>query len=132
MGNDTAARPDRILKLLNSWDAGRRFMHIAPFCSLQDAVQAARINIALHLKPPFIGNRVAVENLILNYHTGAAAAEKAVCLYLRADLRQVAVHAARIDKYKMASASGFLKGFLCALRNLPRLFRKKGSVYVKK
>ena len=76
--------------------------------------------------------RVAVENLILNYHTGAAAAEKAVCLYLRADLRQVAVHAARIDKYKMASASGFLKGFLCALRNLPRLFRKKGSVYVKK
>ena len=107
-------------------------MHIAPFCSLQDAVQAARINIALHLKPPFIGNRVAVENLILNYHTGAAAAEKAVCLYLRADLRQVAVHAARIDKYKMASASGFLKGFLCALRNLPRLFRKKGSVYVKK
>ena len=97
-----------------------------------DAVQAARIKIALHLKPPFIGNRVAVENLILNYHTGAAAAEIAVCLYLRADLRQVAVHAARIDKYKMASASGFLKGFLCALRNLPRLFRKKGSVYVKK
>ena len=94
------------------------------FCSLQDAVQAARINIALHLKPPFIGNRVAVENLILNYHTGAAAAEKAVCLYLRADLRQVAVHAARIDKYKMASASGFLKASF-ALSGPAASFRRR-------